>query len=217
MDERLMVDTRLGALPVRVRGEGPVAVLWHSLFVDDRTWNRVEDDLARVRRLVIITGPGHGASRDPGAGTPWTSARGRRPRCWRPSMWLNPWTGSATPRVGTSELSSQPGGRSGAGLWSRSAHRSSPTPCPNAYRSGSCSRSSVCLGRWASSPVVFEMCCCRRRPWPRTPRRCARPRLSTHHEPSCAGQRRRLHLPATPRLDLAAGPDPLPNPVRHRQ
>jgi pimeloyl-ACP methyl ester carboxylesterase len=66
MDERLMVDTRLGALPVRVRGEGPVAVLWHSLFVDDRTWNRVEDDLARVRRLVIITGPGHGASRDPG-------------------------------------------------------------------------------------------------------------------------------------------------------
>ena len=67
MDERLMVDTRLGALAVRVRGEGPVAVLWHSLFVDDRTWNRVEDDLARVRRLVIITGPGHGASRGPGA------------------------------------------------------------------------------------------------------------------------------------------------------
>jgi pimeloyl-ACP methyl ester carboxylesterase len=65
MDKRQMVDTRLGALAVRVRGEGPVAVLWHSLFVDDRTWNRVEDDLARVRRLVIITGPGHGASRDP--------------------------------------------------------------------------------------------------------------------------------------------------------
>jgi pimeloyl-ACP methyl ester carboxylesterase len=66
MDERQMVDTRLGALAVRVRGEGPVAVLWHSLFVDDRTWNGVEDDLARARRLVIITGPGHGASRDPG-------------------------------------------------------------------------------------------------------------------------------------------------------
>lgn len=61
-----MVETHLGALAVRVRGEGPVAVLWHSLFVDDSTWNRVEDDLARARRLVIITGPGHGASQDPG-------------------------------------------------------------------------------------------------------------------------------------------------------
>jgi pimeloyl-ACP methyl ester carboxylesterase len=66
MNERQMVQTGLGALAVRVRGEGPVAVLWHSLFVDDRTWNRVEEDLARARRLVIITGPGHGASPDPG-------------------------------------------------------------------------------------------------------------------------------------------------------
>lgn len=66
MNERQMVETRLGALAVRVRGEGPFAVLWHSLFVDDNTWNRVEDDLARARRLVIITGPGHGASPDPG-------------------------------------------------------------------------------------------------------------------------------------------------------
>ena len=66
MNEPQIVDTRLGALAVRVRGEGPVAVLWHSLFVDDRTWHRVEDDLARLRRLVIITGPGHGASADPG-------------------------------------------------------------------------------------------------------------------------------------------------------
>ena len=60
-----MVDTRLGSLAVRVRGDGPVAVLWHSLFVDDRTWKRVEEHLARERRLVIITGPGHGASPDP--------------------------------------------------------------------------------------------------------------------------------------------------------
>jgi pimeloyl-ACP methyl ester carboxylesterase len=66
MNERQMVETRLGALAVRVRGEGPVAVLWHSLFVDDSTWNRVEDNLAHARRLVIITGPGHGASPDPG-------------------------------------------------------------------------------------------------------------------------------------------------------
>jgi pimeloyl-ACP methyl ester carboxylesterase len=65
MNERQMINTCLGPLAVRVRGDGPVAVLWHSLFVDDRTWNRIEEDLARVRSLVIITGPGHGASLDP--------------------------------------------------------------------------------------------------------------------------------------------------------
>jgi len=66
MDEQHRITTRVGALAVRVRGEGPPAVLWHSLFVDERSWGRVEDGLARDRRLVIITGPGHGASTDPG-------------------------------------------------------------------------------------------------------------------------------------------------------
>ena len=66
MDERREVPTRVGSLAVRVRGEGPPAVLWHSLFVDGRTWARVEDGLARDRRLVIVNGPGHGASSDPG-------------------------------------------------------------------------------------------------------------------------------------------------------
>ena len=56
----------MGSLAVRVLGEGPPAVLWHSLFVDERSWQRVEDGLAGDRRLVIITGPGHGASADPG-------------------------------------------------------------------------------------------------------------------------------------------------------
>lgn len=65
MDDRHRIPTRVGALAVRVRGEGPPAVLWHSLFVDDRSWGRVEDGLASDRRLVIITGPGHGASSDP--------------------------------------------------------------------------------------------------------------------------------------------------------
>lgn len=65
---RRSVATVVGPLSVRVRGEGPTAVLWHSLFVDDRSWSRVEDDLAQVRRLVIITGPGHGRSGDPGRG-----------------------------------------------------------------------------------------------------------------------------------------------------
>ena len=51
---------------MRVLGEGRPAVLWHSLFVDERSWQRVEQALACDRRLVIITGPGHGASTDPG-------------------------------------------------------------------------------------------------------------------------------------------------------
>jgi pimeloyl-ACP methyl ester carboxylesterase len=66
MDQETMVATKVGSLTVRVRGEGPPAVLWHSLFLDERSWRRVADELARDRRLLIITGPGHGASADPG-------------------------------------------------------------------------------------------------------------------------------------------------------
>jgi pimeloyl-ACP methyl ester carboxylesterase len=65
-EERHRIPTRVGSLAVRVRGEGSPAVLWHSLFVDERSWQRVKDELARDRRLVIITGPGHGASSDSG-------------------------------------------------------------------------------------------------------------------------------------------------------
>jgi pimeloyl-ACP methyl ester carboxylesterase len=66
MVEQHRIPTRVGELAVRMHGEGPPAVLWHSLFVDDRTWGRVEEELAHDRRLVIITGPGHGTSGDPG-------------------------------------------------------------------------------------------------------------------------------------------------------
>ncbi|MFN8422870.1 MAG: alpha/beta hydrolase [Anaerolineae bacterium] len=64
-----MIETAVGRLKVRVEGDAPdraTAVLWHSLFVDERTWDRVVPHLAQDRRLVIITGPGHGASGDPG-------------------------------------------------------------------------------------------------------------------------------------------------------
>jgi pimeloyl-ACP methyl ester carboxylesterase len=64
-----MIETAVGRLKVRVEGDAPgraTAALWHSLFVDERTWDRVVPDLAPDRRLVIITGPGHGASGDPG-------------------------------------------------------------------------------------------------------------------------------------------------------
>jgi pimeloyl-ACP methyl ester carboxylesterase len=66
LHEHRRIPTRVGTLAVRIRGEGPPAVLWHSLFMDDRSWERVEERLSRDRRLVIITGPGHGASADPG-------------------------------------------------------------------------------------------------------------------------------------------------------
>ena len=66
VEERHTVETKVGPLAVRVVGQGPTAVLWHSLFVDDRSWGRVENELATQRCLVIITGPGHGASGDPG-------------------------------------------------------------------------------------------------------------------------------------------------------
>ena len=68
MSER-MIQTTVGRLRVRIEGDEPgraTALLWHSLFVDERTWDRVIPDLAQDRRLVLITGPGHGASGDPG-------------------------------------------------------------------------------------------------------------------------------------------------------
>lgn len=68
MSERL-IPTRVGGLKVTVFGEGgarPTAVLWHSLFVDERSWERVIPALSRDRQLVLVTGPGHGTSRDLG-------------------------------------------------------------------------------------------------------------------------------------------------------
>ncbi len=66
MSERL-VQTRVGTLKVTVIGEGdarPTAVLWHSLFVDERSWERVIPALSQDRQLILVTGPGHGTSRD---------------------------------------------------------------------------------------------------------------------------------------------------------
>jgi pimeloyl-ACP methyl ester carboxylesterase len=60
------IDTVVGRLKVTTVGAGAPAVLWHSLFVDERSWERVAADLARDRRLIVVTGPGHGESGDPG-------------------------------------------------------------------------------------------------------------------------------------------------------
>lgn len=66
MDQALstvtMVPTRLGPLSVQDVGSGPPAVLWHSLFVDSTTWDRVRAPLSALRRLIVIDGPSHGHS-----------------------------------------------------------------------------------------------------------------------------------------------------------
>jgi pimeloyl-ACP methyl ester carboxylesterase len=67
MDERqngniTMVPTRLGKLRVEASGAGRPAVLWHSLFVDSASWNRVRASPGDFRRLLMIDGPSHGGS-----------------------------------------------------------------------------------------------------------------------------------------------------------
>lgn len=57
-----MIDTRVGRLHVEIDGEGPPAVLWHSLFVDSTTWSPMRPTLRTERRLILIDGPGHGGS-----------------------------------------------------------------------------------------------------------------------------------------------------------
>ena len=66
MEQHHVVETSVGRLGVRVIGQGQPAVLWHSLFVDDGSWDRLVPHLTAKRQLVIITGPGHGSSGDPG-------------------------------------------------------------------------------------------------------------------------------------------------------
>lgn len=56
------VRTSLGRLGVRQIGSGPTAVLWHSLFVDSRSWGAVAETLAHHRTVITIDGPSHGAS-----------------------------------------------------------------------------------------------------------------------------------------------------------
>ncbi|MEP6631343.1 MAG: alpha/beta hydrolase [Lapillicoccus sp.] len=60
------IDTPVGRLHVRLIGDGHPALLWHSLFVDDRSWDRLIPLLTGSRQLISVTGPGHGSSTDPG-------------------------------------------------------------------------------------------------------------------------------------------------------
>ena len=164
MDERRQIPTKVGSLAVRVRGEGPAAVLWHSLFVDERSWQRVEEGLAHDRRLVIITGPGHGASSTPGIGTPSTTVRRLLATCLRRSTSGSPWTGSAMRGAGMWESCSRRPGRIGVGPWPRSGRRSRPTAGPSGSRSGSCSPSTASSACEGSSRAGSSTHSCRQGP-----------------------------------------------------
>ena len=59
----MRIDTPLGKLSARViSGPPQVAVMWHSMFTDSRSWNRVVDDLRASRTLVLVDGYGFGSS-----------------------------------------------------------------------------------------------------------------------------------------------------------
>jgi pimeloyl-ACP methyl ester carboxylesterase len=56
------VSTCLGALHVGRFGAGPPTVLWHSLWVDSRSWGPLVDAFAAHRQVLTIDGPGYGLS-----------------------------------------------------------------------------------------------------------------------------------------------------------
>ena len=56
------IPTCLGDLRVRRTGTGSPTVLWHSLWVDSRSWGPLTQTLAAQRQVVTIDGPGYGTS-----------------------------------------------------------------------------------------------------------------------------------------------------------
>ena len=61
----MRIETELGWLAAQVvPGPPHVAVLWHSMFTDSRSWDRVVDDLRQKRTLVLVDGWSFGASAD---------------------------------------------------------------------------------------------------------------------------------------------------------
>ncbi|MGQ4596308.1 alpha/beta fold hydrolase [Nocardia sp. R6R-6] len=62
MIEHDFVSTSLGRLSIGQTGSGPPALLWHSVFIDSRSWGPIVDVLAGHRRVITIDAPGHGES-----------------------------------------------------------------------------------------------------------------------------------------------------------
>src|SRR3954468_13618619 len=58
----IRVPTALGDLAVHDHGDGAPTVLWHSMYVDGSSWDRVLPLLVDGRRLLVVDGPGWGAS-----------------------------------------------------------------------------------------------------------------------------------------------------------
>ena len=59
----MRIPTKLGDLSARVvPGPPPVAVLWHSMFTDSRSWIPVIESLRGQRTLVLVDGWSFGAS-----------------------------------------------------------------------------------------------------------------------------------------------------------
>jgi pimeloyl-ACP methyl ester carboxylesterase len=57
-----MVSTRLGELNIEQFGSGTPALLWHSLWVDSRSWGPLVELLGVHRHVIAIDGPGYGRS-----------------------------------------------------------------------------------------------------------------------------------------------------------
>lgn len=57
-----LVPTTLGRLNVQRLGSGPPALLWHSLWVDSRSWGPLVDALGAHRQVITVDGPGYGGS-----------------------------------------------------------------------------------------------------------------------------------------------------------
>ena len=56
------VPTELGVIAVHAHGSGAPAVLWHSMYVDGWSWDRIVPLLLPGRRLLVVDGPGWGES-----------------------------------------------------------------------------------------------------------------------------------------------------------
>lgn len=56
------VSTDLGRLSVREVGDGRPVILWHSMFVDSHSWDRIVPDLAADHRLFLVDAPSTGGS-----------------------------------------------------------------------------------------------------------------------------------------------------------
>lgn len=65
---RQQITTSVGELTIEIEGQGPPAILWHSLMVDRHQWDRVRTELGLHRTLIVIDGPGHGTSGAPPKG-----------------------------------------------------------------------------------------------------------------------------------------------------